>query len=147
MALMLLKQRNRLLIQKGGDLRLYLTKMSPNISNFCEGCQAHPSHWPGDHSIHQFLWIKFFKNTTLCLFYQAWGVTMMCWEWNDGTKKFEKHCFKTKASKLPHELFLGPWWCHQKSLDLPQLWHHSKKVQTQNFQIFKKSKLCTSSES
>jgi len=42
-ALMLSKQRNRLLIHKRGDLRLYLTKISPNISKLCEGRQAHPS--------------------------------------------------------------------------------------------------------
>jgi len=42
--LMLSKQRNRLLIHKRGYLRLYLTKVSPNISNLCEGRQAHPSH-------------------------------------------------------------------------------------------------------
>jgi len=41
---MISKQRNRLLIQKQGNLKLYLTKMSPNISKLCEGCQAHPSH-------------------------------------------------------------------------------------------------------
>jgi len=33
--LMLLKQRNCLLIHKWGDLRLDLTDMSPNISNLC----------------------------------------------------------------------------------------------------------------
>ena len=42
--LMLSKQRNRLTIHERGDLRLYLTKMSPNISKLCEGHQAHPSH-------------------------------------------------------------------------------------------------------
>ena len=42
--LMLSKQRNRLSITKRGDLRLYLTKMSPNVSKLCEGHQAHPSH-------------------------------------------------------------------------------------------------------
>ena len=79
------------------DLRLYLTKMSPNISKFSEGRQAHPSHWTGDHGIHRLLWIKFFKNTILCLLYQAWGATTMCREWKggDGTKKFEKHCTRS----------------------------------------------------
>jgi len=38
-----------LLIHEQGDLRLYLTKMSPNISKFCEGRQTHPSHGTGDH--------------------------------------------------------------------------------------------------
>jgi len=47
--LMLSKQRIRLLIHKRGDLRLYLTKMSPNASKICEGLQAHPSHWTGGH--------------------------------------------------------------------------------------------------
>jgi len=36
---------DRLLIYKRGDLRLYLIKISPNISHLCEGRQAHPSHW------------------------------------------------------------------------------------------------------
>jgi len=33
-----------MLIHKRGDLRLYLTQMSPNISKLSEGRQAHPSH-------------------------------------------------------------------------------------------------------
>jgi len=41
---MLRKQRNRLLIRKRGDLRLHLTKISPNISEFFEGRQVHSSH-------------------------------------------------------------------------------------------------------
>ena len=42
--LLLSKQRNRLSISKEGDLRLYLTKMSPNIKKLAEAHQAHPSH-------------------------------------------------------------------------------------------------------
>jgi len=34
-ALMLTKQINRFLVHRRGDLRLYLTKISPNISQFC----------------------------------------------------------------------------------------------------------------
>jgi len=52
---MISKQRNRLLIQKQGNLKLYLTKMSPNISKLCEGCQAHPSHWIGSGCVSIFL--------------------------------------------------------------------------------------------
>jgi len=65
------KQRNRFLAHKRGDLRLYLTEMSPNISKVCENRQAHPSHWIGDHRMYQFLQIKFTENTTSCLLYQA----------------------------------------------------------------------------
>jgi len=52
---MLSKQRNRLLIPKRGDLRFYLTKMSPNISMLCEDRQAHLSHRTGDHGMYRFL--------------------------------------------------------------------------------------------
>jgi len=43
--------------------------------------------------MYRFLYIKFKKNYTVCLLYQAWGATTMCREWKrgDGTKKFEKH--------------------------------------------------------
>jgi len=33
-----------MLIYKRGDLRLYLTKISPNISKLSEGRPAQPSH-------------------------------------------------------------------------------------------------------
>ena len=52
---MLSEKINGLLIQRRGDLRLYLTKMSPNISKLCEGRQAHPSHWTEDHGMYRFL--------------------------------------------------------------------------------------------
>jgi len=42
--LMLSTQRNRLAIDKRGDLRLYLTKMFPDISKLCKDHQVHPSH-------------------------------------------------------------------------------------------------------
>ena len=42
--LLLSKQRNRLSISKRGDLRLYLTKMYPNIKKIIDDHQAHPSH-------------------------------------------------------------------------------------------------------
>nr|XP_039259580.1 SCAN domain-containing protein 3-like [Styela clava] len=42
--LLLSKQRNRLSITKRGDLRLFLTKMSPKIKKLAEEHQAHPSH-------------------------------------------------------------------------------------------------------
>ena len=42
--LLLQKQRNRLLITKRGDLRLNLTKMTPNITNIVNKHQYHPSH-------------------------------------------------------------------------------------------------------
>ena len=85
------KQRNRLLFQKRVLLPLYLTKISPNISKLCEGHWVHLSHWTGDHGMYRFIWIKFFKNTTLCLLYYAWVATTMCREWKegDGTKRFE----------------------------------------------------------
>jgi len=53
--LMLSKQRKRLIIHKRGDLRLYLTKMSPNISKLFEGHHAHLSHLTGDHGMYRFL--------------------------------------------------------------------------------------------
>ena len=40
---------------KRDDVRLYLTKMSPNIPKLCEGRQAHPSYWTGDHGMYLFL--------------------------------------------------------------------------------------------
>jgi len=43
---MLSKQRNLWLIHKRGDLRLYLTEMSPNISSFVKAAkhiQTHPT--------------------------------------------------------------------------------------------------------
>jgi len=52
---MLPKERNRLLIHKEGDQRLYLTKMSPNISKLCEGRQALLSHRTGDNDMYRFL--------------------------------------------------------------------------------------------
>ena len=76
---MLSKQRNRLLIHKRGDLRLYLIKMSLNISKLCGRRQAHPSHLTGDRGMYGFP-ITAFKNTTMRLLYQAWGATMMCRE-------------------------------------------------------------------
>ena len=52
--LMLSKQRNRLLLHERGDLRLYLTKMYPNVSKLCEVHQAHLSHWSGEHTMSLF---------------------------------------------------------------------------------------------
>ena len=42
--LLLSKQKNCLSISKRGDLRLYLTEMSPSIKKLVEDHQAHPSH-------------------------------------------------------------------------------------------------------
>ena len=53
--LTLSKLRNRMLIHKRGDLRLYLTKMSPNILKFWGSRQAHPSHGTGNYGIYRFL--------------------------------------------------------------------------------------------
>jgi len=90
---MLSKQRNRFLIHKRGDLRLYLTKSCPTISKLCEGRQAHPPHWTGDLVCIDFFKIKFFKNTTSCLLDRAWG-RQPCrgWKGGDGTTKFATDC-------------------------------------------------------
>ncbi|GBP24494.1 SCAN domain-containing protein 3 [Eumeta japonica] len=41
---LLTKKRSRLNIIKRGDLRLFLTKLKPNIDNFLSIHQVHPSH-------------------------------------------------------------------------------------------------------
>ena len=38
------KQRNRLSISKRGDMRMYLTNLSPNIKELAKALQAHSSH-------------------------------------------------------------------------------------------------------
>ena len=40
-----LNKRSNLDISKGGDLRLYLTELKPNIEKLASSHQAHPSHW------------------------------------------------------------------------------------------------------
>jgi len=40
--------------------------------------------------------MKFFKFTTLYLFYHDWGAKTTCrvWKGGDGIKKYEKHCIR-----------------------------------------------------
>jgi len=90
---MLSKQRNRLFIHKRGDLRLYLTKMYPNISKLCEGSPntSITLNWGP-------WYVSISWNKVLHKYYvfasSGLGATTMSREWKggDGTKKFEKHC-------------------------------------------------------
>jgi len=62
MTLIFSKQRNRLLIHERGDLRLYLTKISPNISKLCEGCHSKHIHHT---ELGTMVCIDFFKKNCL----------------------------------------------------------------------------------
>ena len=81
--LMLSKQRNHLLIHMRGDLRLYLTKMSPNIPKLCEGRQALLSHQIGDHG----------------MYYRTGGNTVLHW-WDFGRNGTAWRFFSTGVRNL-----------------------------------------------
>ena len=87
-ALMLSKQKNRLLIHKRGDLRLYATKRLPSFVKAAKRIhytKLGTVQWYAPISLNKFL-----NNT--CLLYQAWEAKTKCREWKGGDgKKFEKH--------------------------------------------------------
>ena len=66
-----------------GDLRLYLTKMSPNIPKLCEGRQALLSHQIGDHG----------------MYYRTGGNTVLHW-WDFGRNGTAWRFFSTGVRNL-----------------------------------------------
>jgi len=127
-ALMLSKQRNRLLIHKRGDLRLYATKWLPSFvkaAKHIHYTKLGTVQWYASISLNKFL-----KNT--CLLYQAWEAKTKCREWKggDGKKVWETLiyinttfssivfiAYQTSANKTSHcHCFWNPRCNHEHAL-------------------------------